>query len=77
MRSVHSHEDWKGLGRRLDLHHADLERIDKSNGGNLAKCKTALIHHWLHSGRATKTALLDAINVLEESSIASSFGQEI
>ena len=73
---MHGLKDWKGLGCKLGLHHTDLERIDKNNGGNLAKCKTALIHHWLHSGRATKTTLLDALNVLEEGYIVSSKCQE-
>ena len=73
---MHSLKDWKGLGCKLSLHHTNLERIDENNGGNIAKCKTALIHHWLHLGRAIKTTLLNALNVLEESAIVSSYGQE-
>ena len=48
-----------------------MERIDKEKGGDLDKCKTAMVHQWLQSGSATKSTLMAALTVLEESSIAS------
>ena len=62
--------DWWGLGLEIGLDYADLERIDQNKSGDVDKCKTAMIHHWLQSGAATKTTLVAALKALGESSIA-------
>ena len=70
-RHLHGITDWQGLGLELGLDYSDLERIDEKKGGDLDKCKTAMIHHWLQSGAATRSTLTAALKALEESSITS------
>ena len=47
-----------------------LDSIDKDKGGDVEKCKTAMLHSWLGTGRATKSSLLDALTEMGEDKIA-------
>ena len=50
-----------------------LEDIDKEKGGDLEKCKAAMLHAWLQSGRASKKSLVEALGMIGEDDIAAKF----
>ena len=47
-----------------------LDNIDKNQGGDVEKCKQAMLHSWLETGRATKSSLVAALTEMGEDSIA-------
>ena len=47
-----------------------LDIINKSQSGDEEKCKTAMLHAWLETGKATKSSLVAALREMGEDSIA-------
>ena len=47
-----------------------LDNINKNQGGDAEKCKTAMLHSWLETGKATKSSLVAALTEMDEDSIA-------
>ena len=69
-RSLLDITDWQGLGLELDMDDSLLEDIDRDKGGDVEKCKAAMLHAWLLSGRATKSSLVEALGLIGEDEIA-------
>ena len=72
-RSLHHLTDWIGLGLELGIDYSALESIDQKKGGDLEKCKTAMLHSWLKTGQATKSSLSAALTEMGEDSFAAKF----
>ena len=51
---------WKTIGLELELTYDNLEVI-KCNNESVEDRVTAMLHQWLTSGRATKQALVEAV----------------
>ena len=47
-----------------------LDDIDRDKGGDAEKCKAAMLHAWLRSGRATKSLLVEALGLIGQDEIA-------
>ena len=47
-----------------------LEDIDRDKGGDVEKCKMAMLHAWLRSGRATKSSLVEGLGMIGKDDIA-------
>ena len=47
-----------------------LDSIDRDKGGDVEKCKTAMLHSWLETETATKSSLVAALTEMDEDSIA-------
>ena len=47
-----------------------LDDIDRDKGGDTEKCKAAMLHAWLQSGRATKSSLVKALGMIGKDEIA-------
>ena len=69
-RNLRDLTDWQGLGLELDMDYSFLEDIDRDKGGDIEKCKAAMLHAWLQSGRATKTSLVKVLGLIGEDDIA-------
>ena len=69
-RSLRGLTDWQELGLALGMEYSLLDNIDIGKGGDVEKCKTAMLHSWLETGRATKSSLLTALTEMGEDSIA-------
>ena len=55
---------WRRIGLELNLTYSDLEVIQRDRDG-VEDCATAMLHQWLNNGRATKQALVDAVQVVK------------
>ena len=69
-RSLRSFKEWLALGLELGMDYSFLDDIDRDKGGDAEKCKAALLHAWLQSGRATKSSLVEALGMIGEDYIA-------
>ena len=69
-RSLRGLTDWQELGLALGMEYSVLDSIDKDKGGDVEKCKTAMLHSWLGTGKATKSSLVDALKEIDEEKIA-------
>ena len=69
-RSLCDLEDWQELGLEWDMDYSLLEDIDRDKGGDTKKCKVAMLHAWLQSGRATKSSLVEALGMIGKDEIA-------
>ena len=69
-RSLHNFKEWLALGLELGMDYSLLDDIDKEKGGDAERCKAAMLHSWLRSGRATKSTLVDALGIIGEDGIA-------
>ena len=47
-----------------------LDDIDRDKGGDTERCKVAMLHTWLRSGRATKSSLVEALGMIGADDIA-------
>ena len=47
-----------------------LEDIDRDKGGDLEKCKAAMLNAWLQSGRDKNSSLVEALGMIGEDDIA-------
>ena len=47
-----------------------LDDIDRDKGGDAEKCKTAMLHAWLRSGKATKSSLVEAVGMIAKDELA-------
>ena len=65
--------DWQELGLALGMEYSLLDSIDRDKGGDVEKCKTAMLHSWLETGAATKSSLVDALTDMDEDSLAAKF----
>ena len=63
-------KEWLALGLELGMDYSLLDDIDKEKGGDAEKCKAAMLHSWLQSGRATKSSIVDALGIIGEDEIA-------
>ena len=70
-RSLRGLTDWQELGLALGIEYSLLDSIDNDKGGDVEKCKTAMLHSWLKTGKATKSSLVDALREMGEDSILS------
>ena len=61
---------WMMLGVELDMDYSLLDDVDREKGGDIEKCKMAMLHAWLRSGRATKSSLVEALGMIGEDYIA-------
>ena len=61
--------DWQELGLELGMEYSFLDSIDRDKGGDVEKCKTAMLNSWLGTGRATKSSLVAALTEMGEGSI--------
>ena len=61
---------WLVLGLELEMGYSLLDDIDRNKGGDAEKCKAAMLHAWLQSGRATKSSLVEALGMIGEDDIA-------
>ena len=68
-KNLHGLTDWQELGLELGMEYSLLDSIDKDKGGDVEKCKTAMLHLWLGTGRATKNTLIHALTEMDEVSI--------
>ena len=55
---------WRRIGLELQLTCDDLNII-KRNNDSVEDCATDMLHQWLRSGRATKQALLEAVQMVK------------
>ena len=62
--------DWLELGLDLGIEYSLLDNIDEDKGGDVEKCKTAMLHSWLETGKATKTSLVATLTEMGEDGIA-------
>ena len=62
--------DWQELGLALGMDFPFLDNINKNQGGDAEKCKAAMLHSWLETGKATKSSLVTALTEIDEDSIA-------
>ena len=69
--------NWLGLGLHLGMDLAFLESINKNCGNNVEKCKTALLHSWRKTRKATKGQLVGALRKMGEDSIADKLEKSI
>ena len=69
-RGLHSLTKWMVLGVELDMDYSLLDDIDRDKGGDVEKCKMAMLHAWLRSGQATKSSLVEALGMIGEDDIA-------
>ena len=60
LKKQHLVSHWKMIGLILELDYDNLEVI-KGNNDRVEDRATAMIHQWLTSGRATKQALVEAV----------------
>ena len=51
------------------MEYSFLDSIDIAKSGDLEKCKAAMLHSWLVTGRATKSSLVAALTEMGEDSI--------
>ena len=51
---------WRRIGLELELTYDNLDIIER-NRDSVEDCAAAMLHQWLTSGKATKQALLDAV----------------
>ena len=51
---------WRRIGLELELNYDNLDIIER-NRDSVEDRAAAMLHQWLTSGRATKQALLDAV----------------
>lgn len=65
--------DWLGLGLELGMDYSLLDSLDKDKGGDLDRCKTAMLHSWLKTGQASKSSLMAALSEMGEESFAVNF----
>ena len=75
-RSLRGLTDWLGLGLELGMDFPFLKGISKNHGSDVEMCKTAMLHSWLETGRATKGSLVAALTEMGEDSIAANFHQD-
>ena len=68
--SLHDLSNWKDLGLKLKMEYSFLDGIESDNGGDTEMCKTAMLHCWLQSGRATKSSLVTALGMIGEDAMA-------
>ena len=68
---------WDELGLRLGLHKNTLEAIERNNGGDVSRCLTDCLAHWLRRvdnvdsrGGATWDSLLTALQSMNEVAVA-------
>ena len=61
---------WTALGVELGMDYSLLDDIDRDKGGHVEKCKMAMLHAWLRSGRATKSSLVQALGMIGVDDIA-------
>ena len=52
------------LGVELDVDYSLLDDIDRDKSGDVEKCKMAMLHAWLRSGRVTKRSLVEALGMI-------------
>ena len=52
---------WRMIGLVLKLAYDDLEAVKCNNNNSVEDCAAAMLHQWLTSGRATKQALVEAV----------------
>ena len=69
-KSLRGLTDWQELGLALGMEYSLLDSIDRDKGGDVEKCKTAMLHSWLETGTATKSTLVAALAEMDEDSIA-------
>ena len=55
---------WRRIGLLLEVTHNDLDIIEKDRAREEDRT-TDMLHRWLTSGRATKQALVDAVQVIK------------
>ena len=48
-----------------------LANMEEKKGGDMERCKTAMLHAWLQSGTATKSSLVEALTVMGRDDLAS------
>ena len=72
-RNLRGVNDWQELGLALGMEYSFLDSIDKDKGGDVEKCKTAMLHSWLKTGEATKSSLVTALKKMGEECIADKF----
>ena len=58
------------MGLAMGMDDSFLDSIDRDKGGDTEKCKAAMLHAWLQSGRATKSSLVTALGKIEEDAIS-------
>ena len=68
--SLHGLSKWEELGIELQIDYSLLDSIDRDNSGDAEKCKQAMLHCWLQSGRATKSSLVAALGEIGEDDMA-------
>ena len=61
---------WMVLGVELEMDYSLLDDIDRDKGGDVEKCKMAMLNAWLRSGRATKSSLIEALGMIGENDTA-------
>ena len=71
-RRLHGLTDWQELGLELGMMYSLLDSIDINNGGDVERCKTAMLNSWLTTGNATKSSLVTALRSMGEYRIADS-----
>ena len=47
-----------------------LADMEEKKGGDMERCKTAVLHTWLQSGTATKSSLLEALATMGRDDLA-------
>ena len=70
IRSLYDISKWLVLGLELGMDYSLLDDIDRDKGGDMERCKAAMLHAWLQSGRATKSSLVHALGRIGEDDIA-------
>ena len=71
--NLHDLTDWQRLGLAMGMDDSFLDNIDREKGDDTEKCKTAMLHSWLQSGRASKNSLVTALGDIGEDAIAAKF----
>ena len=77
-------DEWDELGLRLGLHKNTLKAIERNNGGNVSRCLTDCLDHWLRRvdnvdsrGGAIWDSLLTALQSMNEVAVADSVADKL
>ena len=64
-KSLHGLSNWQSLGKKLNMEESFLKSIEKDYAGDVNSCREVLLLSWLHSDKAAKNFLVEALKGLD------------
>ena len=61
---------WDILGEHLGISYATVRTIEQDNHSQTKPARRDMLIHWISSGNANKTALIEALKLMNENRIA-------